>query len=472
MEINCKRRIMKSIQKVIKNKEYIVKIIDNGMEFEGIAKIGEMVVFVPGTIAGEMVKIQIIKVTSSYAIGKVLEIINKDCNRIKPPCDSYKRCGGCSALHMEYEKTLDIKYNNVLNTLAKAGVNTDVIENIYGMGIPYNYRNKVQYPVRQYNGVTKIGMYAQNSHDVIENANGCLIQNEDIDKVAKKLFNVLQKQGFQGFDENNNVGDIKHILVRCGVHTGQIMCVIVVKDKNIVLDKRLDKVVEEMVAFNENITAIMLNINEQNTNVILGSENVCIWGKEYIEETLGDFTFKISASSFFQVNTLQAELLYNVLKEKMNMQKDKTLLELYSGVGSIGIFLSPCVKEVVGVEIVKEAVKMAEDNVKLNKINNASYICDDATKAIYQMEKEGKHFDYIVVDPPRKGLDLQGIELILNSNAEKIGYVSCNVATLARDLKLLESKYEVKSINLVDMFPHTPHCEVVTVLNLKQSTEI
>lgn len=463
---------MQNIQKVIKNNEYIVEIIDNGMEFEGVAKIGDMVVFVPGTIASEKVKIQIIKVTSSYAIGKVLEVLDKDINRVEPPCASYKRCGGCSALHMEYEKTLNIKYKNVVNTIAKAGINTDVVENIYGMGVPYNYRNKVQYPVRQHKGITKMGMYAKNTHDVIENANGCLIQNEDIDKVAKKLFETLVCYGFVGFDESQNAGDIKHIMVRCGIHTGQIMCTVVVKDKDIVKDKRLDKVIEEMVSFNENITSIILNINPQNTNVILGNENICVFGKDYIDECLGDFTFKISASSFFQVNTIQAEALYNVLKEKMNLQGDKTLLELYSGVGSIGIFLSPCVKEVVGVEIVKEAVKMAKDNVARNEICNASYICEDATKAIYQMEKDGKHFDYIVVDPPRKGLDLEGIELILNSNAEKIGYVSCNVATLARDLKLLESKYRVESINMVDMFPFTPHVECCSVLKLKESTEI
>ena len=458
---------MQNIQKVIKNQEYIVKIIDNGMDFEGIAKIGDVVVFVPGTIAGEEVKIQIIKVNASYAIGKVLEIIKQDPERVQPLCKIYKRCGGCSGLHVSYDKTLDIKYNNVVNTIKKAGLNTDSIESIYGMGIPYNYRNKVQYPLKLDKGVTQIGMYAKNSHDVIENMNGCLIQNEDIDKVAKKLFEILVSNGFQGFDEKQNKGDIKHIMVRCGTYTNQIMCVLVVKDKTIVSDKRWENMIQDIVAFNENITSIILNINPQNTNVIMGDENICIFGEEYIEEVLGEFSFNISPSSFFQVNTLQAEVLYNVLKEKMNMQKDKTLLELYSGVGSIGIFLSPEVKEVVGVEIVKEAVIMAENNVQKNSVTNASYICEDATEAIAKMEREGKQFDYIVVDPPRKGLDLEGIELILNSNAEKIGYVSCNVATLARDLKLLESKYEIKSINMVDMFPFTPHVECVSVLELK-----
>ena len=286
------------------------------------------------------------------------------------------------------------------------------------------------------------------------------------------MFEILVNNGFQGFDEKQNKGDIKHIMVRCGTYTNQIMCVLVVKDKTIVSDKRWENMIQDIVAFNENITSIILNINPQNTNVIMGDENICIFGEEYIEEVLGEFSFNISPSSFFQVNTLQAEVLYNVLKEKMNMQKDKTLLELYSGVGSIGIFLSPEVKEIVGVEIVKEAVIMAENNVQKNSVTNASYICEDATEAIAKMEREGKQFDYIVVDPPRKGLDLEGIELILNSNAEKIGYVSCNVATLARDLKLLESKYEIKSINMVDMFPFTPHVECVSVLELKKGTEI
>ena len=243
---------------------------------------------------------------------------------------------------------------------------------------------------------------------------------------------------------------------------------LVVTDKCLAKDARMDKVVKEITKEYPNIKSFVLNINSKNTNVILSDENVCIYGDEYITDKIGNYTFKITADSFFQVNTLQAEVLYNLLKAEMELEKDKTVLELYSGVGSIGLYLSDAVKDIYAVEIVESAVHAAKENARINNVTNVIHVLGDATKETLKLKDEGKFFDYIVVDPPRKGLDEQGVELILELAPTKIGYVSCNSATLARDLKLLSQKYDIKEIKMVDMFPWTSHIECVCVLELKK----
>ena len=456
-----------------KGKIYKFEIIDVGINFEGIAKADDgLTVFIPGTLNNEVVNAKVIKVNKSYALAEVEEYITKSNARCDEDCNSYSLCGGCAARHMDYDKTLDIKLSNTKSTLKKQDVDTTKIDSIYGMGNPYYYRNKLQYPVRYLNGKTVMGMFAKSTHDIVQNEE-CLIQDKITHEVAHSLFKLIVDNGFIGYDEKTCAGDIRNIMVRRGTHTDEIMCVVVINNKKLVNDTRWNKIITQITEEYAEICSFILNINEKNTNVILSDDNICIYGKEYITDKIGEYTFKITADSFFQVNTIQAEVLYSVLKEKLELDKAKNLLELYSGVGSIGIFLSDCVKDVYSVEIVESATEAAKENARINNVNNIINVNGDATKETLNLVKEGKFFDYIVVDPPRKGLDLEGIELILKLKPSKIGYVSCNAATLARDLKLLcTDNYDIQSIDLVDMFPWTHHVECCSVLKLKKSTEI
>ena len=450
-----------------KNDEVELEILNNGMNFEGIARVDNKVVFVPETLKGEKVLARIIKVNNSYCIGKVQEFKTRDKSRVEPFCNVYKRCGGCSGQHISYEKQLDIKYDIVKNALDKQKVEYNKLNRVIGMGIPYYYRNKAQYPVRRnIEGENKIGFYAKRSHEVIENEQ-CYIQNEDIDRLSKEVFKLLLLKGFTGYNEQDFTGDIRHILIRRGYHTSEIMIVIVVNNKSIFEDVRIEEIVDILSKNNEEIKSIVLNLNNSKTNEILGKEEKVVFGNEYITDYIGDYMYYISPKSFFQVNTTQAEVLYNTLKELLNLKKDEVLFDLYSGVGSIGIFLSDSVKKVYGIEIEEQAVKMANMNIEANNVDNAEYIAGSVESKIAEFEERKIKPDVIVVDPPRKGLDLESIEYIIKFRPKKIGYVSCAPSTLARDLKLLSTYYDIDTISPVDLFPHSEHIENVALLKLK-----
>lgn len=453
-----------------KNEEYIVDIIDMGMDLEGICKIENFTVFVPNALIGEKVKIKIIKVLKNFAYGKIIEIIDKSEYRREYKCSSFGKCGGCDGLHIDYQKLLSIKKNIVINALKKQNIEENVeskFEDIYGMGVPFNYRNKVQYPIKSENNINLgMGMYRKNSHDIIIQ-NNCFLQNKKLNKISQKIFDLINKYKYLGFDEKLNKGDFKHLILKEGYHTNEIMCVFVIASRKIIKDNNFMPFISEIEKIDKNIKSIWANINERKDNVILTDKNLHIAGREFIADYIGEYKYLIAPDSFFQVNTIQAEVLYNVLREKMKFNKEKRLLELYSGVGSIGIFLSKDVKDVVGVEIVESAVKMAKLNVKLNELNNLTYILDDASKAVLKLQNNNEYFDYVVVDPPRKGLDIEGINILKKLRPEKIGYVSCNYSTLARDIKLLSDMYYIQTINAVDMFPWTAHVECVCVLKLR-----
>lgn len=450
-----------------KNELYDVDILDNGMSFEGIAKIDDMVIFVPDAVKGEKVTIQIIKANKSFAIGKIVKINKQSEHRVEPFCEVYKRCGGCNSQHIDYDKQLEIKNDNVKNVLRKQKVKYKEFHNIIGMGMPYYYRNKVQYPVRIGRDTkTRIGFYSKRSHDIVEN-NCCYIQNRVIDLLSKNLFEELVKLGFNAYNEENGTGDIRHLFIRRGYHTKEIMIGIVINSKELLNDNRFNELVKILTKGNENIKSIFLNLNTSDTNEILGDYSKKIYGDDYIYDYIDEYKYAISFKSFFQVNTIQTEVLYNVLKEGLDLKKEDILFDLYSGVGSIGIFLSNKVSKVYGIEIEKSAVEMANLNMKENNITNAEYIAGSVEDKIEEFKNRKIKPTVIVVDPPRKGLDEKSIEYILDFNAEKIGYVSCNPATLARDLKLLEEKYTVEKVTPVDMFPHTYHVETVVILKRK-----
>lgn len=451
-----------------KNDEVELEIIDNGINLEGIARAENKVVFIPGAIKGERVLARIIKVNNSFCIGKIENIIEKSCDREEPFCNVYKRCGGCSGQHISYARQLEIKKELVKNTLAKQKVEYKRLNNVIGMGVPLNYRNKAQYPVRRtIEGENKIGFYAKRSHDVIENEE-CFIQNQEIDRLSKEVFKLLLLKGFIGYNEQDNTGDIRHILIRRGYHTEETMIVIVVNDIKLFEDVRMEEVLN-ILKEDENIKTIVLNFNSSKTNEILGDKEKVLYGNGYITDCIGKYKYYISSKSFFQVNTIQAEVLYNVLKEELELKGDEILFDLYSGVGSIGIFLSDSVKKVYGIEIEKQAVDMANMNLVLNNVTNAEYIAGSVESKIIEYEKRNIHPDVIVVDPPRKGLDLDSIEYIIKFRPEKIGYVSCSPATFARDLKLLSPYYEIGNITPVDLFPNSEHVECCALLCLKQN---
>lgn len=450
---------------VEKNKEYIVDIIDQGYEGEGIAKIDNFTIFIEGTIKGEKCKILIVKVTTSHAFGKLIEILENSKYRVETDCGTYKRCGGCNLRHIDYEETLNIKRNTVQNLVNKTLNNKINVNMLIGMGNPYNYRNKAQYPVGlDKNNEPVIGVYAKRTHEIIP-MRSCMIQNPLSEKISNFIFHFFIQNNIPIYNEKNGKGLLRHIVIKVGIRTHEVMCILVLNRKELKKEKELVKLL--IKEFPE-VKTVVKNINVKNTNVILGNENEVIYGDGYIYDKLGDYTFKISPMSFYQINPVQTEVLYNTAIEMANLSKTETLFDLYCGIGTIGIFASPYVKKVYGIEIVKQAIEDAKENASINDIRNIEFFAGDVEKIFEDvLKKNSDKPDVIFVDPPRKGLDRHTIENILNVKPKKVIYISCNPASLVRDLKLMEEKYDVREIQPVDMFPFTSHVECVVAMFLK-----
>lgn len=449
-----------------KNKEYIVDIIDNGFEGEGIAKIDNFTIFIPDAIKGEKIKILIVKVLSSHAFGKILEIIDKSDKRIESDCITYKRCGGCNLRHIKYEETLKMKQNAVQSLVNKTLKTKIQVQETLGMENPYCYRNKAQYPVGiDKNGKPIIGVFANRTHEIIP-IQKCFIQNEKSEKLAKFVFNWIVKNNISIYNEKTRKGLIRHIVTKIGIKTNEIMCVIVINGSKIPNEQEL---VQEILEKFPEVKTIVKNINTKNTNVIMGKENINIYGNGYIEDILGEYKFKISPLSFYQVNPVQSEKLYNLGVEAAKIDKENVVFDLYCGIGTISLFMAKYAKKVYGIEIVEEAVNDAKENAVNNNINNVEFIAGDVENVLDELINLKNIIpDVIMVDPPRKGLDNKSIDNIIKILPKKVVYISCNPATLVRDLSKLEDVYEVKSIKPVDMFPFTSHVECVAVLQLKQ----
>lgn len=448
-----------------KNKEYIVDIIDNGFEGEGIAKIDGFTIFIPNCIKGEKVRILIVKVLKSHAFGKALEIIESSEQRVESDCDTYKRCGGCDLRHIKYKETLKMKQNAVQSLVNKTLENKIEVEETLGMKNPYYYRNKAQYPVGlDKKGLPIIGVFANRTHEIIP-IKECLIQNKESQKIAKFVIEFIKKNKISIYDEKTRKGLIRHIVTKVGIKTNEIMLILVINGKEIPKEQEL---IKEVLKKFQNVKTIVKNTNTKNTNVIMGKENINLYGDGYINDILGDYEFKISPLSFYQVNPVQAEKLYNIGVEMANISKDDIVFDLYCGIGTISLFISKYAKKVYGIEIVEEAVKDAKENTKLNKVDNTEFIVGDVEKVLDDLINSEKVIpDVIMIDPPRKGLDNKSIENILKVSPKKLVYISCNPATLVRDLAKLEEKYGIKIIKPVDMFPFSKHVECVALLCLK-----
>ena len=450
---------------VQKNEEYIVTIIDYGCEGEGIAKINNFTVFIPGAMKEEKVKIVIVKVNTSHAFGKVLEIITPSKARQDTDCTTYQRCGGCNLRHMKYKETLELKKNMVQNLVDKSLKTKLIVKDTIGMEKPYHYRNKAQYPVGyNKNGEMVTGVYAKRSHEIIE-INACGIQMPISEQIAKFILQWIKENGISAYNEKTGNGQLRHIIVKIGLHTGEVMCILVTNEKDLPNETKL---VEALKQKFPEIKTIVKNINNKNTNVILGNKNYILYGNGYIQDKLGEFVFTISPLSFYQINPVQTEILYNLAIQKANLQKEDIVLDLYCGIGTIGIFASPHVKQVYGIEVVEQAIGDAKENAKINKIQNIQFYCGDVEKMLEKViQKEKMAPNVVFVDPPRKGLDEVTIRNIRKRKPERLIYISCNPATLMRDLKQLEEEYDIRELQPVDMFPFTSHIETVTLLTLK-----
>ena len=450
---------------VEKNKEYVVEIIDNGFEGEGIAKINDFTIFVPNAIKGEKVKILIVKVLKSYGYGKIIELLEKSIDRVESDCNTYKRCGGGSLRHIKYEKTLEMKQNAVQSLVNKFLKNKIEVQKTLGMENPYYYRNKAQYPVgKNSEGKAQIGVFANRTHEIIP-IQECYMQNKKSQEVAKFVIEFINANNISVYNEKTRKGLVRHIVTKVGVKTNEIMCVLVINGKEIPKEKEL--VTEVTKKFPE-VKTIVKNINTQNTNVVMGKENIVIYGNGYIKDQLGKYIFKISPHSFYQVNPIQAENLYNIGVQAANISKNDIVFDLYCGIGTISLFMAQYAKKVYGIEIVEQAIQDAKENAKINNIENAEFIAGDVENVLDDLIKIKKVIpDVIMIDPPRKGMDNKSVENILNIKPKKLVYISCNPATLVRDLAKFEEEYEVKTIKPVDMFPFTSHVECVAVLHIK-----
>ena len=447
---------------VEKNKEYVVEIIDNGFEGEGIAKIDGYTIFVPNAIKGEKVKILIVKVLSSHAFGKIIEVIEASKYRVESDCSTYKRCGGCNLRHIKYEKTLEMKQNAVQSLVNKTLNNKIKVSKVVGMENPFYYRNKAQYPVGlDKNGNPVIGVFANRTHEIIQ-MQDCKIQHKESEKIAKYIFDLWNKKNLSIYSETTGKGLLRHIVIKIGFKTNEIMCILVINGKDIPNEAQI---IEQVVNRFPNVKTIVKNINTKNTNVILGKKNINIYGDGTISDKLGNLVFKISPLSFYQVNPVQTEKLYNIGVEAAKITNDDVVFDLYCGIGTISLFMAQYAKKVYGVEIVEQAVEMAKENAKINGIDNVDFFAGDVEHVLDDLINGKKIVpDVVMIDPPRKGLDKKSIQNLLSVAPKRLVYISCNPATLVRDLASFEDKYEIKSITPVDMFPFTSSIESVAVL--------
>lgn len=447
---------------VEKNRDYIVDISGLTSEGLGVARIEGFTVFVDGALPEEQAEIRIVKVMKNYSYGKLLRILKPTSGRVDPSCEVVKRCGGCQLQHMSYAAQLKYKTQQVKDAIGRiGGISGVTVHDTMGMDNPWRYRNKAQFPIRVDRNVM-IGFYANRSHEII-NTPQCIIQDAVNDNVVQAVREFIKKCNISVYDENTGKGLIKHIVTRKGFKTGEVMVCIVINGDEMPCDKALTEMLRARV---DGLKSIVLNINKKRTNVILGDRNIVLFGEDAIYDYIGEFKFRISPLSFFQVNPVQTEVLYGKALEYADLKGDETVFDAYCGIGTISLFLSKKAGKVYGVEIVPQAIENAKENARLNGVKNVEFIEGESETVIPKLYKKGIKADVIVVDPPRKGCDEKLLDVIAEMGPERVVYVSCNPATLARDLKYLSERgYRVKEIQPVDMFPQTVHVECVVLMS-------
>lgn len=451
---------------VEKDNEYILNIEALGYEGEGIAKIDGYPVFISGALIGEKVKVNIIKVKKNFAYGKLIEILEESPERREPKCSSYNMCGGCTLQHLSYEGQLDYKFSRVKDCIRKiGGLDESIVNYPIGMDGVYRYRNKVQFPVGLVNGKLSIGFFSEKSHEIID-MDTCLLQDEESERIVSIIRNWMNKYSIMPAKKDGKLfknGLVRHIVIRKAFKTDEVMVILVTTNKKI---PYVNELINSLNSNNNSIKSIIQNINDKDTNLVMGEKCMTLCGSDYICDYIGEYKFNISPLSFFQVNPVQTEVLYNKALEYASLSGDEIVFDAYCGTGTISLFLSQKAKKVYGVEIIPQAIDNAKVNAEINNINNAEFFVGKSEEIIPKLIDDGIIPDVIVVDPPRKGCDSKLLDALGKATPKKIVYVSCDPSTLARDLKYLENQgYKTVEVQPVDMFPMTKHVETVVLLS-------
>ena len=435
-----------------------VKCVDFTFDGQGLAKDEKgRTVFVPSLLVDEVADVEIQYRKKDYDIGKIVKLIELSKYRIKPKCPCSTSCGGCTFQNLDYKKELEYKKQNAINTIEKIAKIKVQNAQIYGMEEPYFYRNKIQVPFG-YDKQNRLvyGFYKFKTHDIVPNE-VCAIESEEHVNILKTIKKLMISMKIPAYREDSRSGIIRHVLIRVGKVTKEVMVVIVVSSLRF---PSRNNFVKALTKECKEITTVVFNENSRKTNAIIGEKEEVVYGKGYIFDYLLGIKFKISSKSFYQINHDQCEVLYGLAIKKANLSKNDIILDAYCGIGTIGLCASKYVKQVDGMEIVNEAILDAKKNASLNEIENTNFTCIDASN--YEIAKK---YDCIFVDPPRKGLDEKFIQSLIKSKAKKIVYISCNVGTLARDIEILKKYYSIESIDFVDMFPRTYHVETVALMS-------
>ena len=510
---------MKHQVPVEKGKSYEIAIRTLGTSGEGVGRYEDFTVFVPGALPGESVQAAIDEVKKTYAKGHLLKVLRASRDRVSPACPIYEQCGGCQLQHLDYMAQLKAKRQQVIDAVTRIGGQKDLfVEPTIGAESPWNYRNKMQFPIGRVKGKTVIGCFAQGSHAIID-THDCHIQKEGNNEIVNAVREIITELRIPVYNEDRHTGVLRHVVGRVG-ENGELMVVIVTATKQLPREKEFVKALRKrlphVVSIHQNIqtyrnnvimgretnllwgkptildrigrltfhisprekefvkalrkrlphvVSIHQNIQTYRNNVIMGRETNLLWGKPTILDRIGRLTFHISPRSFFQVNTKQAEVLYNKALEFANLKGEETVIDAYCGTGTITLFLAQKAREVYGIEIVKPAILDAQKNARDNNVRNAEFIVGDATEVMPRLYKQGVRADVVVVDPPRAGCTETVLKTFANMHPDRIVYVSCNPASLARDLAILEPLgYKAEKVQPVDMFPMTSHVETVALL--------
>ncbi|MBE6809543.1 MAG: 23S rRNA (uracil(1939)-C(5))-methyltransferase RlmD [Ruminococcaceae bacterium] len=441
-----------------KNDTIELEITDITHEGSGVGRYEGMAVFVPLTAVGDVIKAHVLKVNKHYAFAKCNEIISPSKNRTAIDCGAFSRCGGCTLRHIQYEHEAELKQNRVTQTMQRIGKVDFCSRPIICADSPNRYRNKALYPISQ---DREIGFYSRHSHRVIP-CGDCLLHPE-VFCIAGNIFtNFIKRHNISVYNEETHTGLLRHFYLRQGKNTNELMVGVVVNGKELPHSAELIDELKNQIG--DNLKSVILNINTKKTNVVLGDENILLYGREYIFDILCGVKVRISPHSFYQVNHDMAERLYEKAQEYASPDQ-KNIIDLYCGAGTIGLSMAKFAKSVTGVEIVEAAVRDANINAKENGINNARFLCGDATKAAEQLKHEGTTADVVILDPPRKGCDEQLLSTVAKDfSPERIVYVSCDVATLARDTAILQNMgYKLREYTPFDLFPRTAHVETVAL---------
>ena len=457
---------------ITKGQEFSLEIDDMGTDGEGIGHKEGYTLFVKDALVGDIVRVKVIKVKKKFGYGRLMEVITPSPWRVEPACDCARQCGGCQIQHCSYEKQLAWKEKKVRDCLQRIGGFEEIpMEPVMGMDEPYHYRNKAQYPVgydKQGNPVA--GFYAGRTHSIIPNTD-CAIQHPCNHMILETILAFMKQYDIPAYEEKKHTGLVRHILTRVGKYTGEVMVCLIINGNKL---PHQDKLVEMLLQcpFDYKIKSICLNINKEKTNRILGEKVVPIYGQTYIEDRIGDITYRISPLSFYQVNPEQTQKLYGTALEYADLKGDEVVWDLYCGIGTISLFLAQKAARVCGVEIVPQAIEDARENARRNGFTNAEFFvgaAEDVVPEQYEQSGGSLRADVVTLDPPRKGCDEKLLRTVVQMEPERIVYVSCDPATLARDLKYLCGEgYELKRVRACDMFGHSSHVETVVLLSHKK----